>query len=111
MFEGVGLFDKKVHVVSIGVNYFLQFGRDVQGRTILEFFYEEKFNAKNKRYPTMGSPCLHPLPTLIQRVGKPFMRIEVGIFPANIFRGEAKMLRVFSINFKEILTKAFKKSF
>ena len=68
------------------------------------------------RYPAIGSPCLHPLPTLILGVGKPFIRIEDWKF----FRREfiqwmylglmPKNLRVFSMNLKEMLSKAFEKS-
>ena len=68
------------------------------------------------KYPAMGSPCLQPLPTLILGVGKPFMRME----DLKFLRGEfiqwiyfwdnPKIFRVFSMNLKDMLSKALEKS-
>ena len=45
------------------------------------FFEWESFSSRGSmqimnRYPAIGSPCLHPLPTFILGVGKSFIRME-----------------------------------
>ena len=57
---------------------FLWFWEVVQGRI---FFEWDSFRSSNSmqilnRYPAIGSPCLHPLPTFIRGVGKPLIRME-----------------------------------
>ena len=69
-----------------------------------------------KRYPAIGSPCLQPLPTLILGVGEPFIRMEDWKFLRREFIHEMYVglrlnkFRVFSMNTKEMLSKALEKS-
>ena len=68
------------------------------------------------RYPAMGSPCLQPLPTLILGVGKPFIMMDDWKFLSRVLIHEMYLgfrlnsLRVFSMNSKEMLSKALEKS-
>ena len=68
------------------------------------------------RYPAMGSSCLQPLPTLFLGVGKPFMRMEDWKFLRRefiqwiYFWENPKFFRVFSMNLKDMLSKALEKS-
>ena len=68
------------------------------------------------KYPAIGSPCLHPLPTWILGVGKPLMRMEDWKFLRReliqwMYLGlRLNNLSVFSINSKEMLSNALEKS-
>ena len=63
----------------------------------------------------MGSPCLHPLPTIILGVGKLFIRIEdcnflKGVYPAYVSRAEVEELQGIFNEFKRNIFKGFMKS-
>ena len=68
------------------------------------------------RYPAIGSPCLQPLPTCILGVGKPFIKIEDWKFLRRAliqwmnFGFKLNHFRVFSMNSKDMLSKALEKS-
>ena len=68
------------------------------------------------RYPAIGSPCLHPLPTLILGVGNPFIIMDDWKFLRRVliheiyFGFKLNNLRVFSMNSKDMLSKALEKS-
>ena len=87
----------------------------------MDFFEWESFRYRSSmqimnRYPAIGSPCLQPLPTFILGVGKPFIRMEDWKFFSRKFIQwmylvlRPKNFRVFSMNLKEMLSKALEKS-
>ena len=51
---------------------------DVQGLMSLDWVSLRSSNSTQimKRYPAIGSPCLHPRPIWIVGVGKPLIKIE-----------------------------------
>ena len=97
---------------------FLWFWAEVHGEILFEW---DSFRSSNSmqimnKYPAIGSPCLHPLPTLILGVGKPLIRMEDWKFLRReliqwMYLGlRPKNFRVFSMNLKEMLSKALEKS-
>ena len=82
-----------------------------------ELIFNSKISThKINRYPAIGSPCLHPLPTFILGVGIPFIiTTDSKFFNRVVIQSMVSWLklnnfRVFCINSNEIESKAFEKS-
>ena len=91
---------------------------DSHGFSTFEFliFSRRSSTQMMNKYPAIGSPCLHPLPTWILGVGKPLMSMDDWKFFRRefiqwIYFGERlNNLSVFSINENEMLSNALEKS-
>ena len=82
-----------------------------------ELIFNSKISTHRiNRYPAIGSPCLHPLPTFILGVGIPFIiTTDSKFFKRVVIQSIVNWLklnsfRVFCINSNDIESKAFEKS-